>query len=75
MTIVITPEAMVDRILPLLNTLRQLLKIIYGWCIGYCKVYSQFRSCFRIFGAKVLGIFILMEQQFHRNESSWNICS
>jgi len=43
--------------------------------IGYCKVYSQFRSCFRTFGAKVLGIFVLMERQFHRNESSWNVRS
>ena len=38
--------------------------------IGYCKVY---RSCFRIFGAKVLEIFVLMIRQFHRNESSWNV--
>ena len=40
--------------------------------VGYCKVY---RSCFRIFGAKVLGIFVLMIRQFHRNESSWNFRS
>ena len=40
--------------------------------VDYCKVY---RSCFRTFGAKVLGIFVLMEQQFHRNESSWNVRS
>jgi len=33
-------------------------------------------SCFRTIGAKVLGIFfILMERQFHRNESSWNVRS
>jgi len=31
-------------------------------------------SCFGTFGAKVLGIFVLMERQFHRNESSWNVC-
>ena len=40
--------------------------------VGYCKVY---RSCFRTFGAKVVGIFILMIRQFHRNESSWNVRS
>ena len=40
--------------------------------VGYCKVY---RSCFRTFGAKVLEIFVLMIQQFHRNESSWNVRS
>ena len=40
--------------------------------VGYCKVYW---SCFRTFGAKVLGIFILVERQFQRNKSSWNICS
>jgi len=40
--------------------------------VGYCKVY---RSCFRTFGAKVLEIFVLMIRQFHRNESSWNVCS
>ena len=33
------------------------------------------RSCFSTFGAKVLGIFVLMERQLHRNESSWNVCS
>jgi len=38
--------------------------------VGYCKVY---RSCFRTFGAKVLGIFVLMIRQLHRNESSWNV--
>jgi len=40
--------------------------------VGYCKVY---RSCFRTFGAKVLGIFVLMIRQLHRNESSWNFRS
>jgi len=36
---------------------------------------ASFRSCFLTFEAKVLGIFVLMERQFHRNESSWNIRS
>jgi len=40
--------------------------------VGYCKVK---RSCFRTFGGKVLGIFVLMIRQFHRNESSWNVRS
>jgi len=40
--------------------------------VGYCKVK---RSCFRAFEGKVLGIFVLMIRQFHRNESSWNVCS
>ena len=30
-------------------------------------------SCFWTFGPKVLGIFVLRERQFHRNESSWNV--
>ena len=30
---------------------------------------------FRTFGGKVLGIFVLMIRQFHRNESSWNVRS
>ena len=30
---------------------------------------------FRTFGAKVREIFVLMIQQFHRNESSWNVRS
>ena len=34
---------------------------------------ASFRSCFRTFGAKVLGIFVLMERQFNMNESSWNV--
>ena len=40
--------------------------------VGYCKVK---RSCFRTFGGKVLGIFVLMIRQFHRNKSSWNVHS
>ena len=40
--------------------------------VGYCKVK---RSCFRAFEGKVLGIFVLMIRQFHRNESSWNVRS
>ena len=44
--------------------------------VGYIvRFIASFTSCFRTFGAKVLGIFILMERQFHRNESSWNIHS
>jgi len=51
--------------------------------VGYCKLY---RSCFRTFGATVLGIFVFMIRHFqpatelnwidlNRNESSWNVRS
>ena len=48
------------------------LRLVINARIGYCKVY---RSCFRTFGAEVLGIFVLMIRQFHRNESSRNVRS
>ena len=41
--------------------------------VAIVRFIASFRWCFRTFGAKVLGIFIVMERQFHRNESSWNI--
>ena len=48
----------------------------YLWLvINARRLFKVKRSCFRTFGAKVLGIFVLMIRQFHRNESSWNLRS